>query len=81
MPHHPLAAPGGPPTVMSAGAEGGDVDRDTVRTLIAAAMVVLGTVQVGFGVAGGDPGYAALGAVYALLGAGYYWGEVYRGAG
>ena len=54
------------------------MDRRTLQTGLSVAWVLLGVGQVVSGVLGDEPLFAALGAVYALLGVAYYWAEVYR---
>jgi hypothetical protein len=60
--------------------DGATMERATLRTGIAIAMVVVGAVQATLAGSGNVP-YAALGVFYALLGVAYYWAEVHREAG
>ena len=54
------------------------MERRRQRTLISAAMVVLGLVQVVWGALQSGVIYSLLGLVYAFIGIAYFWAEVYR---
>ncbi|MBZ6493466.1 hypothetical protein [Natrinema longum] len=47
------------------------------RAIIGVAMVLLGLVQAGSSVVGSDWQFAVFGLLYALIGIGYLWAEVY----
>ncbi|MEF8830569.1 MAG: hypothetical protein V5A23_03415 [Halobacteriales archaeon] len=51
------------------------MDRERLVAGLAAAMVLLGTAQAGYGLRSGDLWYAALGGFYAALGAVFYLAE------
>jgi hypothetical protein len=57
-----------------------NMERATLRTGIAIAMVVVGAMQATLAGTENVP-YAAFGVFYALLGVVYYWGEVHRDTG
>lgn len=51
--------------------------RTTLKKLVVAAWIVLGTAQVVTALLDGDWFFLALGVAYTLLGVGYFWYEVY----
>jgi hypothetical protein len=59
----------------------GEVDRETIQTLLGTAWVGFGLLQAGYAVVVGVPVMAALGVAFAVLGALYYWAEVHRSTG
>lgn len=54
------------------------MERRRRRTVISAAMVVLGLVQAVWGALQSEVIYSLLGSVYAFIGIAYFWAEVYR---